>query len=96
MSWPRTGAGSFLLGLGALALLTLACLALGLSATPTAFLYLIVIVALALVSRFPPLAALSVLAVTSLNYFFVPQRFAFTRRPSGSTIMLPPDQVYGG
>jgi PAS domain S-box-containing protein len=78
MSWPRTGAGSFSLGLGALALVTLPCLALGLSATPTAFLYLIVIVALALVSRFPPLAALSVLAVTSLNYFFVPPRFTFT------------------
>ena len=62
----------------ALALVTLVCLQVGLNSTPTAFLYLIVIVLLSLVSEFIPLALLSVLAVASLNYFFVPPRFTFT------------------
>ena len=62
----------------ALALVTLVCLQVGLNSTPTAFLYLIVIVLLSLVSEFIPLALLSVLAVASLNYFFVPPRFTLT------------------
>ncbi|HVN37970.1 MAG TPA: PAS domain S-box protein [Myxococcota bacterium] len=69
--------GSFWLGLCALALVTLLCFQLGFDATATAFVYLVVIVALSLVGSFIPLAALSVLGVASLSYFFAPPRFSF-------------------
>jgi PAS domain S-box-containing protein len=71
----QRAAGQFLIGLAALALLTLVCSQLGLDSTPTAFLYLIIIVLLSLRGTFVPLAALSVVAVTCLNYFFVPPVF---------------------
>jgi len=65
------------LGLTALALVTLVCLQAGLNSAPTAFLYLIVIVLLSLVSEFISIALLSVMAVASLNYFFVPSASSF-------------------
>ncbi|HUK33447.1 MAG TPA: PAS domain S-box protein [Vicinamibacterales bacterium] len=69
------------LGLSALALVTVVCFQVGLNSTPTALLYLIVIVLLSPGSGFILLAALSILAVASLNYFFVPPRFTFTVNP---------------
>ncbi|HXJ34596.1 MAG TPA: PAS domain S-box protein [Candidatus Eisenbacteria bacterium] len=75
-AFPRA-VSKVLLGLSAFALVTVVCFQLGLNSTPTAFFYLILIVLLSLVSDFIPLAALSILAVASLNYFFVPPRFSF-------------------
>ena len=73
----RRTVGPFFLGVSALALVTLVSFQVGLNSTPTAFFYLIIIVLLSLVSGFVPLAALSVLAVAALNYFFV-SPFTFT------------------
>src|SRR5437870_12473656 len=82
MTRPRTrvfrrAVGHVLLGLGAFGLITTVCFQVGFNSSPTAFLYLIVIVLLSLVSDFIPLALLSILAVASLNYFFVPPAFGF-------------------
>jgi len=61
---------------------------MGFDVTPTAFLYLVVILVLSLVSSFIPLTALSVLAVASLNYFFVPPRFSFTVENPQDAVVL--------
>ena len=76
------------LGLSALTLVTLVCFRVGCGVTPTAFLYLVVILALSLVSSLIPLAALSVLAVVSLNYFFVPPIFTFTVENPQDAVVL--------
>ena len=70
----------FALGLSGLALVTLVCFWMEFDVTPTAFLYLVVILVLSLVSSLMPLAALSILAVAALNYFFVAPRFFVHRR----------------
>ena len=69
-------------------MVTVVSFQIGLNSTPTAFLYLIVIVLLSLVSSFIPLAALSVLAVASLNYFFVTPRFSFRIENPVDTVEL--------
>jgi len=80
--------GHVLLGLSALTLVTLVCFRMGFDVTTSAFLYLVVILGLSFVSSFTPLAALSVLAAVSLNYFFVPPRFTFTLVEPDDAVVL--------
>jgi PAS domain S-box-containing protein len=74
---PRA-AGPIALGVSALAAVTAVSLWLGFDSGPTAFLYLIVITLLSLVSGFLPAFLLSILAVTALNFFFVPPTFSLS------------------
>jgi PAS domain S-box-containing protein len=78
--WRRTAA-ELGIGAGAIAAVTAASFALGLRATPVAFFYLIAIDVLALTSGVGSLAALSVLAVACLNFFFIPPFFTFVVEP---------------
>jgi PAS domain S-box-containing protein len=74
---PRA-AGAFALGVSGLAAVTAVSLWLGFDSGPAAFLYLIVITLLSLVSGFLPAFCLSILAVTALNFFFVPPTFSLS------------------
>ncbi len=66
-----------LLGLAALAAVTCLYFWLKLPLVSAGFTYLIILVLLSLVSSFLSLAALSLVAVGSLNYFFAPPIFSF-------------------
>jgi K+-sensing histidine kinase KdpD len=69
--------GRFLLGLVVLAALTALCFWMDFSLVATAFTYLTLIVLFSLAGSFIPSAALSIIAVGCLNYFFVPPIFSF-------------------
>ncbi len=70
-------AAPLLFGVGALALVTLVCFQLGLNLTTAAFAYLIAIVLLSLMGGFTSSAALSIVAVGCLTYFFAAPVFNF-------------------
>ena len=69
---PEVASAQFLVGLAILAIVTAACFTLGFGAMPTALIHLLAIVVLSLRVGFLPLAALSVSAVASIDYFFIP------------------------
>jgi PAS domain S-box-containing protein len=75
----RLGA-QLLFGCIGLALLTFVCFRLGLDADATSFAYLILIVPLSLMGSFIGSAALSIIAVVCLDYFFTEPQFSFQVR----------------
>jgi PAS domain S-box-containing protein len=70
-------AAQFLLGVAGLALITVVCFDIGFGVTRTSFVYLILITVLSLLGSFSGSVLLSILAVGSLNYFFVSPLFEF-------------------
>jgi PAS domain S-box-containing protein len=67
----------WVLGSAALALATLVCFQLGLGFATTVSVFLIVIVLLSLLDSFISSAIFSVIAISSLNFFFVEPRYTF-------------------
>jgi PAS domain S-box-containing protein len=80
--------GLWVVGVGALTLATWTCFQAGLDATTTAFVYLLVVVALSWFDSFLSSVVFSVVAVGSLDYFFVPPTFSFTVAQSPDIRML--------
>src|SRR5262245_56290911 len=73
----RHPAAQLLFGLAGLTLLTFVCFRLELNLATTAFAYLILIALLSLMGSFVALAALSIVAVGCLSYFFAQPIFDF-------------------
>jgi len=70
-------------------LVTMACFRLGLDLATTAFAYLIVIVVHSLMGSFYVSAALSIIAVAALNYFFAPPIFNFrVDQPQDAVVVI--------
>src|SRR6185312_3274576 len=85
--WHSVAQGFF--GGIALALVTMACFRLGLDLATTAFAYLIVIVVHSLMGSFYVSAALSIIAVAALNYFFAPPIFNFrVDQPQDAVVVI--------
>ena len=68
-------AAQFLSGIAGLAVITFVCFQIGFGEGRTAFAYLILIALVSLLGSFSVSVVLSIVAVASLNYFFVPPLF---------------------
>jgi PAS domain S-box-containing protein len=70
-------AAQFLLGIAGVGLTTFVCFMIGFGPGRTAFAYVILVALVSLLGSFSVSVVLSIIAITCLNYFFVPPLFEF-------------------